>query len=137
LLLVPYVLYESIAKLINGSEPDPSWLAIVLLGSSVVLMPVLGLAKHRLAERLGSRATAGEGTQNLICAAQGVIAIAGLLLASAGARFLDPMAAVLIAWIAAREGAELWRGDECGCTNLPGFDAARADGRADDGCGCC
>ena len=96
-LLAPYILYVAIAKLINGSEPDRSWLAVVLLGSSIVLMPVLGCAKPRLGERLGSRATAGEGTQNLLCAAQGAIALVGLLLASAGAGFLDPVAALLIA----------------------------------------
>ncbi len=53
-LLIPYILYEAIAKLINGSQPDRSWLAIGLLGSSIVLMPVLGWGKHRLGERLGS-----------------------------------------------------------------------------------
>ena len=136
-LLIPYILYAAIAKLINGSQPDRSWLAVGLLGSSIVLMPVLGWAKHRLGERLGSRATAGEGTQNLLCAAQGAIALAGLLLASAGAGFLDPVAALLIAGIAAREGIELWRGDGCACTNLPGFSAADADGCAVDGCECC
>jgi divalent metal cation (Fe/Co/Zn/Cd) transporter len=136
-LLVPYIVYEAIAKLINGSEPDRSWLAVALLVSSIVLMPVLGWAKRRLGERLGSRATAGEGTQNLLCAAQGAIALVGLLLASAGAGFLDPVAALLIAGIAAREGIELWRGDGCGCTNLPGFSAADPDSCADHGCECC
>lgn len=136
-LLVPYILYEVIAKLINGSQPDRSWLAITLLGSSIVLMPALGWAKHHLGERLGSAATAGEGTQNLLCAAQGAIALAGLLLASAGAGFLDPVAALLIAGIAAREGIELWRGDGCGCQSLPGFGAADVDACADDACECC
>jgi divalent metal cation (Fe/Co/Zn/Cd) transporter len=135
-VLVPYVLYASIDKLISGSEPQQGWLVIVLLGSSVVLMPVLGWAKHRLGERLGSRATAGEGTQNLLCAAQGVIAIGGLLLASGGAGFVDPVAALLIAGIAGREGVGLWRGNGCGCTNPPGFGTASADGCADDGCEC-
>jgi divalent metal cation (Fe/Co/Zn/Cd) transporter len=133
-LLVPYILYAAIAKLINGSEPDRSWLAVALLGSSIVLMPALGWAKHRPGERLGSRASAGEGTQNLLCAAQGAIALVGLLVASAGAGFLDPVAAFLIAGLAAREGIELWRGDGYGCQSPPGFNAAAADGCADDGC---
>ena len=136
-LLIPYILYEAIAKLIQGSQPDRSWLAIALLVSSIVLMPVLGWAKRRLGARLGSRATAGEGTQNLLCAAQGAIALLGLLLASAGAGFLDPVAALLIAGIAAREGIELWRGDGCACASLPGFATANADGCADEGCECC
>jgi hypothetical protein len=136
-LLVPYILYAAIAKLINGSEPDRSSLAVVLLVSSIVLMPALGWAKRRLGERLGSAATAGEGTQNPLCAAQGAIALVGLLLASAGAGFLDPVAAFLIAGLAAREGMELWRGDGCDCQSLPCFSAAVADGCAGDGCECC
>jgi divalent metal cation (Fe/Co/Zn/Cd) transporter len=136
-VLVPYILYEAIAKLTDGSHPNRSWLAIALLGSSIVLMPALGWAKRRLGERLGSAATAGEGNQNLLCAAQGAIALAGLLLASAGAGFIDPVAAFLIAGIAAREGIELWRGEGCACTNLPGFNAANADDCADGGSECC
>jgi divalent metal cation (Fe/Co/Zn/Cd) transporter len=131
-LLIPYILYEAIAELINGIEPDRSWLAVALLASSIVLMPALGWAKRRLGERLGSRAIAGEGMQNLLCAAQGAIALVGLLLASAGAGFLDPVAALLIAGIATREGIALWRGDGCDCANLPGLGAANGDG-----CGCC
>lgn len=136
-LLIPYILYEAIAKLIDGSQPERSWLAIALLASSVLLMPVLGWGKHRLGERLASDATAGEGTQNLLCAAQGAIALAGLLLASTGAGFLDPVAAVLIAGIAAREGIELWQGDGCGCHTLPGLTDSGAAGCTGDEYGCC
>jgi divalent metal cation (Fe/Co/Zn/Cd) transporter len=137
LVLIPYVLYQALTRLIDGGEPDLSWLAIALLGSSIVLMPALGLAKRRLGERLGSGATAGEGTQNLLCAAQGAIALAGLLLGSAGAGVFDPAAALLIAAFAAREGIELWRGGGCGCQSLPGFATVAAEGCADDGCRCC
>lgn len=127
LLLVPYILYEAVVKLIHGSQPERSWLAVALLASSILLMPALGWAKHRLGARLGSGATAGEGTQNLVCAAQGVVAMVGLLLGRAGAGFVDPVAALVIAAIAAREGAELWRGDNCGCQKMPGLGAASRD----------
>jgi divalent metal cation (Fe/Co/Zn/Cd) transporter len=137
LVLIPYVLYQALARLIDGGEPDRSCLAIALLGSSIVLMPALGLAKRRLGERLRSGATAGEGTQNLMCAAQGAIALAGLWLGSAGVGVVDPAAALLIAAFAAREGIELWRPDGCGCQRLPGFHAAAADTCAEDDCRCC
>jgi divalent metal cation (Fe/Co/Zn/Cd) transporter len=114
-LLVPFILYEATARLVHGSQPERTWLAVGLLASSLVLMPALGWAKRRLGRRLGSGATAGEGTQNLLCAAQAAIGLIGLLAASAGAAFLDPVAALAIAAIAAREGAELWRGQECTC----------------------
>jgi divalent metal cation (Fe/Co/Zn/Cd) transporter len=135
--LVPYILYESVSRLTTGTEPERSWLAIGLLGSSVVLMPLLGWAKLRLGRRLQSGATAGEGVQNLLCALQGAIAIVGVLLGSAGAGFLDPVAALVIAGIAAKEGAELWRGEDSCCTPLPGLDGAGDDCTDDDDCPCC
>ncbi len=135
-LLVPYILYESAIKLAAGSRPERNWLAVALLASSIVLMPVLGWAKHRLGRRLGSGATAGEGTQNLVCAAQGAVGLVGLLAGSAGLGFLDPAAALVIAAIAAKEGVELWRGEDCACQAMPGLQPAGA-GRADQHCGCC
>jgi divalent metal cation (Fe/Co/Zn/Cd) transporter len=132
-VLVPYILYAATVSLVNGSRPERTWLAIALLASSVVLMPALGAAKHRLGRRLGSGATAGEGTQNLLCAAQGAIGLVGLLAGSAGAAFLDPVAAVIIAALAGREGAQLWRGEECGCQALPG----PSTDTTDEPCGHC
>ena len=46
-------------------------------------MPLLGCAKHKLAARLGSAATAGEGTQNYLCAAQAAAVLAGLAITAA------------------------------------------------------
>ena len=92
-VLVPYIPYEATTKLINGRQPERNWLAVALLVSSILLMPTLGWAKHRLGERLGSATTAGEGTQNLLCAVQAAVGLVGLLLGSAGAGFLDPTAA--------------------------------------------
>ena len=134
-VLTPYILYETIVKLLNGSQPDRDSFAVALLASSIVLMPALGWAKHRLGERLGSGAAAGEGTQNLLCAAQGAVALIGLLLGSAGAGFLDPVAALIIAAIAAKEGIELWQGKACGCQTIPGFEPPGA-GHGDERCDC-
>jgi divalent metal cation (Fe/Co/Zn/Cd) transporter len=67
-LLAPYVAFESIHKLVVAEEPGTSWLGIALVTSSAIGMPFLGIAKRRLAEQLGSVATRGEGTQNLLCA---------------------------------------------------------------------
>jgi divalent metal cation (Fe/Co/Zn/Cd) transporter len=134
-VLVPYILYESVSRIVTGAEPERSWPAVALLASSVVLMPALGWAKLRLGERLDSGATAGEGVQNLLCALQGAVGIVGLLLGSAGAAFLDPVAALVIAAIAAKEGLELWRGEDCDCRAMPGFETA--GGCRDDSCDCC
>jgi divalent metal cation (Fe/Co/Zn/Cd) transporter len=131
-LLAPYFLYEAIARLINGTEAEPTPLAIALTASSVALMPALGWAKLRLGRRLGSGATAGEGMQNLLCAAQALAALVALAAAGAGVAFLDPLAAVAIAGIAAKDGAELWQGEQCECHTIPGLDSPAMDAR--DGC---
>ena len=114
-MLAPYFLYEAVVRLINGTQPSAAPLAIALTASSVLLMPLLGWAKLRLGRRLDSQATAGEGIQNLLCAGQALAALIAVLSAAAGVAVIDPLAAVLIAGIAAKEGAELWRGEQCAC----------------------
>ena len=114
-LLAPYVAYESVAALVAGERPDASWLGVGLAASSLVVMPYLGIAKERLAARLGSAATRGEGRQNLLCAWLAGALLLGLLgNALLGAWWLDPAVGLLIAAVALREGAEMWRGGE-GC----------------------
>src|SRR3954454_21495032 len=67
-LLAPYIAVQAIRDLAGGQHPDPSWVGISLAISSIVLMPALGIAKQRIGQRMGSVATQGEGTQNLLCA---------------------------------------------------------------------
>lgn len=120
-LLAPFIAIESIRSLATGEHPATSTLGIALTASSVVLMPLLGVAKRRLGRRLDSLATAGEGTQNLLCAAQGAAVLAGLAAnALVGAWWLDGVIALGLAAAAVKEGREAWRGEGCG-----------------DGCGCC
>ena len=110
LLLVPFFVYEAIRSLANGSDASSSALGIAITASAIVLMPLLGAAKLRLGERLGSAATAGEGVQNLMCAAQAAAALIALIGASAGLTVIDPIAALVVAAIAVKESVDLWRG---------------------------
>jgi divalent metal cation (Fe/Co/Zn/Cd) transporter len=131
-LLAPYFLYEAIHRLVVGEAAETHTLAIALTASSVVGMPLLGAAKLRLGRRLDSGATAGEGVQNLLCAGQAAAALVAL--ATAGALpWLDPVAALVIAAIAANEGVGLWRGEDSCCASPLGFET-RADGCADACC---
>jgi predicted Co/Zn/Cd cation transporter (cation efflux family) len=114
-LLAPYFLYESVHRMVSGGDAETTALAVALLGSSIVLMPLLGWAKRRLGRRLDSGATSGEGTQNLLCAAQALVALVAIIGAGSGLEILDPIGALLIAAVAAKEGAQLWRGDGCAC----------------------
>ena len=113
-LLAPYVAFEAVHALVTGERPETSWLGIALTTSSVIGMPLLGIAKVRLAQQLGSAATKGEGNQNLLCAYLAAAVLAGLLGNTLfGAWWLDPVAALVIAGVAVREGLETWRGEGC------------------------
>jgi divalent metal cation (Fe/Co/Zn/Cd) transporter len=113
-LLAPYVAVESTRALIGGERPDESWVGIGLAISSMILMPILGIAKQRLADRLGSAATKGEGRQNMLCAYLAGALLLGLLgNVLVGAWWLDPTVGLLIAAVAVKEGREAWRGEGC------------------------
>jgi divalent metal cation (Fe/Co/Zn/Cd) transporter len=128
-LLAPYVGFESVKALVDGEHPDVSWLGIALSVSSMVVMPYLGIAKQRIADRIGSAATKGEGRQNMLCAYLAAALLVGLLgNAAFGAWWLDPAVGLLIAGVAAKEGLEAWRGEGCACTSDP------LTGRTEDDC---
>jgi divalent metal cation (Fe/Co/Zn/Cd) transporter len=133
-ILAPYVGIESIRALAGGEHPDVSVLGMTLAVFSLITMPLLGIAKQRIAEQIGSAATKGEGRQNVLCAY-----LAGALLiglagnAIAGAWWLDPVVGLLIAAVAVKEGAEAWRGEGC-CVGSP-LDGFAVDGeRCQDDC---
>ena len=108
-LLAPYVTFEAVQALINSEHPEVSGLGMALTASSIIGMPLLGIAKQRVAKTLGSQATHGEGTQNLLCAYLAAAVFLGLAgNALFGAWWLDPIAALVIAGIALREGMESW-----------------------------
>ncbi len=113
-LLAPYVGIEALHKLISTEQPGTSWLGIALVTTSLIGMPLLGRAKRRLAHQLGSVATRGEGTQNILCAYLAGAVLVGLLGNTLfGFWWLDPVAALVIAGVAVREGLESWRGEGC------------------------
>jgi divalent metal cation (Fe/Co/Zn/Cd) transporter len=134
-LLAPYVGFESVKALVDGQHAQTSRVGIALAMGSVVLMPALAVAKQRLADQLGSAATAGEGRQNMLCAYLAGALLLGLLgNAVLGAWWLDPAVGLLIAVVAVKEGREAWRGEGC-CVSSPLDDAGFAgDACHDDRC---
>jgi divalent metal cation (Fe/Co/Zn/Cd) transporter len=133
-LLAPYVGFEALRSLIDAEHADVSRVGIALAVGSVILMPMLGIAKQRLADQLGSAATAGEGRQNMLCAYLAGALLVGLLgNALVGAWWLDPAVGLLIAGVAVKEGVEAWRGEGC-CVSSPLDGVGFAGNACDDDC---
>ena len=104
-LLAPYVAVESVRALAGGEHPEVSVLGMALAVCSLVTMPLLAIAKQRIAEEIGSAATKGEGRQNVLCAYLAGALLVGLAgNAIAGAWWLDPGVGLLIAGVAVKEG---------------------------------
>ena len=134
-VLAPYVAVESIRALAGGEHAEVSVLGMAVAVWSLITMPLLGIAKQRIAEQIGSAATKGEGRQNVLCAYLAGALLVGLVgNALVGAWWLDPVVGLLIAGVAVKEGLDAWRGEGC-CVGSPldGF-AAGEDARQDDCC---
>jgi divalent metal cation (Fe/Co/Zn/Cd) transporter len=104
--------------LIAGEHPGASWIGIGLAAVAAATMPLLARSKRRVGRALGSGATVAEGGQNMLCAYLSLALLAGLgANALAGLWWADPVAALAIAAVAAREGIVTWRTPEaaCGC----------------------
>ena len=113
-LLAPFIAVEAVRDLLGGHQVQTTVLGVIVTATSLLMMPVLGLAKRRLGRHLGSGTAAGEGTQNLLCAAQAATVLLGLgLHAATGVDWVDPVVALLLAAWAVREGTAAWRGQAC------------------------
>ncbi len=112
--LAAYVGVESVRALVGGHEPDPSTVGIVLAAVSLLVMPFLSWAQRRTGRALGSNAVIADSTQTLLCTYLSAVLLAGLLLnASVGWSWADPVAGLVIAVVAVREGIQAWRGEGC------------------------
>jgi divalent metal cation (Fe/Co/Zn/Cd) transporter len=117
-LLAPYIIVEALHRLLSGQEAQVSWVGIWLAIVSTLLMPVFGRAKKRLGNRLQSAATAGEGTQNILCGYLSLAILVGLgANALLGFWWADPLVALVVALVAVQAGLRTWRGQGCsqGC----------------------
>ncbi|MGY2128471.1 cation diffusion facilitator family transporter [Blastococcus sp. SYSU DS0617] len=137
--LAAYVGVESVRALFSGADPDASPVGIGLAIASLLVMPFLSWAQRRTGRALGSRAVVADSTQTLLCTYLSAVLLLGLVLnATLGWAWADPVAGLVIAAVAVREGFEAWRGEGCACGPvLPG--AAGEDCACDDGCtdACC
>lgn len=110
--LAGWVSVSAVRDLVGGQEPEVSAVGIALTSLSLLTMPALARAKRRLAPALGSRAQEREASQTRLCAVLSAVVLGGLLLnATLGWWWADPMAALVVAMLAAVEGLRSWRAE--------------------------
>lgn len=112
--LAAYIAYESGRDLLLHRAPERSIAGIVLACASLLVMPLLSRAKHKVGVRLGSAAMHADAKQTEFCAYLSAILLGGLVMNAAfGLWWTDPVAALLMAPLIAREGIEGVRGQAC------------------------
>jgi divalent metal cation (Fe/Co/Zn/Cd) transporter len=116
-VLGAYVLFDSARRLWVGDRPEGSVLGIAITVASLVVMPLLYVAKRRTARRIGSRSLAADSKQTLACIGMSLAVLLGLLLNRAlGFWQADPVVGLAIALLLFREGRETLReGTLCSC----------------------
>ena len=136
--LAAFVTVDAARALVGGAEASPSTVGVVLAATSLAVMPALSLAQRRAGRELGSASAVADSKQTLLCTYLSAVLLVGLVLnALVGWSWADPVAALVIAGVAVREGRQAWRGEGCGCgPALPTGTADRAGepGGCRDGC---
>ncbi|MEU0984446.1 cation transporter [Streptomyces griseus] len=126
--LAAYVAVDAVRALTGTGEADPSPVGIVIAALSLAVMPFLSAAQRRAGREIGSASAVADSKQTLLCTYLSAVLLAGLLLnATLGWTWADPVAALVIAGLAVKEGREAWRGRGCcaptahgqGCANSP------------------
>lgn len=113
--LAAFVTVDAARSLLGGAEPERSTVGIVLAAVSLLVMPGLSWFERRTGRELGSASAVADSHQTLLCSYLSAALLAGLVLHSAlGWWWADPVAALVIAGFAVREGIEAWHGDACG-----------------------
>jgi divalent metal cation (Fe/Co/Zn/Cd) transporter len=117
--LAIYVAYEALSDLIRGQAPEHSIPGIALACISLVVMPLLSRAKKRVARELDSAAMNADAKQTDFCVYLSLILLIGLVLnAVAGWWWADPVAALIMVPIVAKEGLDGVKAEIC-CRSFP------------------
>lgn len=136
--LAAYVSIDAVIALAGGNEARHSTVGLVLAAVSLAVMPLLSYGQRRAGRQLNSRSAVADSKQTLLCTYLSAVLLVGLALNSLfGWSWADPLAALVIAVVAVKEGRDAWKGDAC-CAPGIGHDAhEEAAAGCDDGCTCC
>lgn len=124
--LAAWVSANALLDLARGHEPDVSRTGIALAVASLIVMPALAIAKQRTGRAMGTATVVADSAQTWLCTSLSAVLLVGLGANGAlGWWWADPIAGLVIAAVAAREGRSAWRGDHCCDTGplAPGDDA--------------
>jgi len=114
LALATYITYESATDLWSKKAPEHSIPGIILACISLIVMPLLSRAKRKVGRALGSAAMHADAKQTEFCTYLSAILLAGLLLNTLfGLWWADPVAALIMVPIIAKEGIEGLQGKAC------------------------
>lgn len=112
--LAAYVAQDCVRALVSGAGPDASPVGIALAATSLVVMPWLSWAQRRTGRALHSGAVVADSAQTLLCTYLSAVLLGGLVLnATLGWGWADPVAGLVIAVVAAKEGRDAWNGGAC------------------------
>ncbi|MFB4290776.1 cation transporter [Nonomuraea sp. ATR24] len=112
--LAAYVGFDAVRALLGAGEAEHSTPGLIIAALSLVVMPFLSYAQRRAGRELGSASAVADSKQTLLCTYLSGVLLAGLALNSLfGWSWADPVAALVIAAVAVKEGREAWRGDAC------------------------
>lgn len=137
--LAAYVTVESAVSLAGTGTAGHSVPGIALAAVSMLVMPVLSAAQRRAGRELGSASAVADSKQTLLCTYLSGVLLVGLVAnAVFGWGWADPVAALVIAAVAVKEGRDAWRGDAC-CTVPVGAEPATESVSCgcESGCSCC
>ncbi|MGY1496776.1 cation transporter [Streptomyces sp. QTS52] len=138
LVLAAYVTVDAVRALTGTGtgEAERSLPGIVLAALSLAIMPFLSAAQRRAGRELGSASAVADSKQTLLCTYLSAVLLVGLVLsATLGWSWADPLAALVIAAVAVKEGRDAWQGK--GCCAPATADAVPAAGpEVADECGC-
>ncbi|MFF2514108.1 cation transporter [Streptomyces sp. NPDC058086] len=112
--LAAYVTVDAVRALIGTGEAGRSIPGIVLAALSLAVMPFLSAAQRRAGRELGSASAVADSKQTLLCTYLSAVLLIGLILnATLGWSWADPIAALVIAAVATKEGRDAWQGKGC------------------------
>ena len=116
--IATYVVFDSIRTLVGvRDEPQPSAVGLAITGLSLIVMPSLAFAKQWVAKRLRSVALRADAAETMLCTYLSAVVLLGLAAnALFGWWWMDPVAGLVVAGLAIREGREAWTsGELCEC----------------------